>query len=118
MQNYVYDAILTGNVVIVERKGCGKTYFTQKLAVNKFFGKLKRVEWVSYINLDEEREAEIESCFSCDVDFHYPKSIEQFEVLLEVFKAHSSTAKRNNDNDNTSSFDDDFLMKVMVLEKK
>ena len=44
----------------------------QKLAVNNFFGKLKRVEWVSYTDLDEETEAEIESSFSCNVDFHYP----------------------------------------------
>ena len=82
MQIYIYDAHFTGHVLIVGRTGCGKTYFTQKLAVNKLFGKLKRVEWVSFINLDEEREAETESCFSCDVDFLYPKSIEQFEDLL------------------------------------
>ena len=58
----------------------------QKLAVNKVFGKLKRVEWVPFIDLDEEREAETEPCFSCDGDFHYPKLIEKFEDLLEVFK--------------------------------
>ena len=80
-------------------------HFTQKLAVNNFFGKLKRVKWVSYIDLDEEREAEIKSCFSCHVDFHHPKSIEQFEDLLEVFKAHSRTAKRSNNDNNASSSD-------------
>ena len=42
---------------------CGKTYFTQKLAINKFFGQLKRVESVLTIELKTEREAEIESCF-------------------------------------------------------
>ena len=109
MQNYIYNTNFSGNVLIVGRTGCGKTYFTQKLAVNKFFGKLKRVEWVSYINLDEEREAEIESCFSCDVDFHYPKLIEQFENLSEVFKARSRMAKRNDNDDETSSFDDEFF---------
>ena len=76
MQNYKYDANFTGNVLTVERAGHGKTYFTQKLAVNKIFWTLKRVEWVSYIDLDEERQAEMESCFSGDVDLHYPKSIE------------------------------------------
>ena len=109
MQNYIYDTNFSGNVLIVGRTGCRKTYFTQKPAVNKFFGKLKRVEWVSYINLDEEREAEIESCFSCDVDFHYPKLIEQFENLSEVFKARSRMAKRNDNDDETSSFDDEFF---------
>ena len=64
---------------------------------------------VWYIDLDEEREAEIESCFSCDIDFHYPKSIEQFEDLLEVFKAPLKTAKRNENDDNTSSSKNEFF---------
>ena len=68
------------------------------------------------MDLDEEREAEIESCFSWNVDF--PKSIEQFEDLLEVFKTRSWAAKKNDNDDNTSSSDNDFLMRVMVLEKK
>ena len=67
-------------------------HFTQKLAVNIFFGKLKKVEWVSYIDLDEEREAETKSCFSCDVYFHYLKLIEQFGDLLEVFRMRSGAA--------------------------
>ena len=82
MQNYVCDTNFTGKVLNVGRTGCGKTYFTQKVAINKFFGKLKRVKWVSYVDLDDEREAKVESCFTCDVDFRYPKSIEQFEDLL------------------------------------
>ena len=49
------------------------------------------------------------SCFSCDVDFHYPKLIEQFENLSEVFKARSRMAKRNDNDDDTSSFDEEFF---------
>ena len=59
-----------------------------------------------YINLDEEREAGIKSCFSCNVDFHYPKSIFINQNLLEVFNARSRTTKKNND---TSSSDDEFF---------
>ena len=70
MQNYVNVASFTGNVLIVGRTGYRNTYFTQKLAANKFFGKLKREEWVWYINLNEERKAEIEFYFCCDVSFH------------------------------------------------
>ena len=44
------------------------------------------VEWVPFIDLDEERKAKTESCFSCNADFHYPKLIEKFEDLLEVLK--------------------------------
>ena len=105
MQNYVNVASFTGNVLIVGRTGYRKTYFTRKLAVNKFFGKLKREEWVWYIHLNEERKAEIESYFCCDVSFHYPKSIEKFGDLLEVFKARSRMSKRNNNDDDTSSSD-------------
>ena len=38
-----------------------ETNFTQKLAANRFFGTLKKVKWVSYIELTGEREAETES---------------------------------------------------------
>ena len=71
----------------------GKTFFTQKLVVNHFFGTLKKVEWLSSIELSIEREAEIESCFSRDVEFHYPNRLEAFNDLLEEFKARSNTAK-------------------------
>ena len=42
---------------------------------------------------EREREAEIESCFSCDVEFYYLKGLEKFEDLPEDFKARSNTAK-------------------------
>ena len=58
-----------------------------------------------YTELKQEREAEIESCFSCDVEFHYPKGLEKFGDILEDFKARLSTAKAidiySSDNDNT-----------------
>ena len=44
MQNYVYDAKFSGNILIVGRTGSGKTYFTQKLVINKFFGQFKQIE--------------------------------------------------------------------------
>ena len=93
MLNYTYDANFFRNILIVGRNGCGKTFFTQKLAVNRFFGTLKKVEWVSSIELSTEREVEIESCFLCNVEFHYPNGIETFNDILEEFKARSNTAK-------------------------
>ena len=65
MDNEIYDEKFAGNILIVRRTACGKTFFTQKLALNNFFGKLKRTEWVSHTKLIKEREAEIESCLSC-----------------------------------------------------
>ena len=58
-------------------------------------------------------EAKIDSCFSCKTEFHYPKSIEKFDDLLEIFKAPSKAAKRkddyssSDDDGNTSSSDPD-----------
>ena len=69
MLKYTYDANFFGNVFIVGRTSSGETFFTQKLAVNNFFGTLKKVEWVSSIELSSEREAEIESYFSCAKEF-------------------------------------------------
>ena len=52
--------------------------------------------------------AEIKSCFSCDVEFHYTKGLEKFEDLLEDFKACSNTAKVIDD-DTYSSDEEDIV---------
>ena len=92
MQNSVYNGAFSGNILIVGRTACAQTYFTQKLALNNSFGELKKIKWVFYIELNSERETEIESCFSCPVEFHHPKELERFNDLLEVFKACLKTA--------------------------
>ena len=51
MQNYIYNAKFSSNILIVGRTGCGKTYFTQTRAINKSFGLLEKAEWVSSIKL-------------------------------------------------------------------
>ena len=55
IQSYVYDGKFQENVLVVGRTCCGKTYFVQKLAVNIFFGKLAKAEWVSYISLSKKK---------------------------------------------------------------
>ena len=98
MDNEIYDGKFVGNILIVGRTACGKTFFTQKLAVNNFFGKLKKTEWVSYIKLTKEREAEIESCFACPVKFHYPQDQNDLKDLLDEFKKISRLDERDNKN--------------------
>ena len=71
MENNEYNGKFNGSILIVGRTECGKVYFTQKLAISKFFGKLKKAEWLSYIILTKEMEAEIETCIQCEVEFHY-----------------------------------------------
>ena len=103
MTSYVYYGIFYGNILVVGRTGCGKTRFVQKLTVNSFFWDLVKVEWVSYVKLDKRREAEIQSCFSCELEFHYPKNKENFENLLQDFKIKSSKSGESSD---TYSADD------------
>lgn len=89
MGDYIYNGKFGWNALIVGRARFGKTSFTQKLAINNFFSDLKKVEWVSYIDLEINREVEIQSWFSCKVEFHYPKDINSFDGLLEGFKLKS-----------------------------
>ena len=93
--SYIYNGKFEGNILVVGRTGCGKTGFVQKLAVNKFFGELVKAEWVSYIKLDKQREAELQSCFDTELDFYYPSNKEQFESLLEHFKKKSETSDQD-----------------------
>ena len=86
MKNYIYNEKFSGNVLIVGRTECGKTTFMQKLALNNFFSKLKKTEWVSGIELSKMREAEIETNFSCKVDFHYPADEDELSDQLDQFK--------------------------------
>ena len=97
---YVYDGKFSGNILVVGRTGCGKTAFDQKLAINKFFCELNATEWVSFIKLDKTREAEIQSCFECELDFYYPRNKEHFEELLEYFKTKSNSSEIENNNIN------------------
>ena len=82
MQNYVYDETFSENILIVERTACEKTYFTQNIALNKFFCESKKFEWMSYIELNFEKKAAIKSCFPCLMEFHYPKELEKLNDLL------------------------------------
>ena len=80
------------------RTECGKTSFVQKLALYDFFGKLKNTKWVSGIQLNESREAEIESNFSCDISFFYPNDINELADLIEEFKLEVETEETENEN--------------------
>ena len=87
---------------MVGRTGCGKTSFVQHLAVNNIFGKLEKAEWVSQIALSERKEAQIQSCFSSQVEFHYPSTVNDLEDLIDQFKK-----SREKTVDDTDSFLDD-----------
>ena len=68
----------------------------QKLVLYNFFGKLKKTEWVSGIELSKTREAEIETNFSCKVDFHYPSDEDELSDQLDQFKLESKSKELDN----------------------
>ena len=85
-RNDICDGQFQRNILTVGKTRCGKTYFMQKLAINNFFVDTIKTEWVSSIELTPTREAEIQSSFSCHVEFHYPQALERFDDLIEDFK--------------------------------
>ena len=53
---------------------------------NNFFGDIVKAEWVSSIELTPTSKAKIQSSFSCDVELHYPRTLERFDDLIEDFQ--------------------------------
>lgn len=83
---YVYDSKFEGNILLEGRTGCGKTSFVKNFAVENIFGKLEKLEWVSQITLSEQREAQMQSCFSSQVEFHYPNGVNGLKDLVNQIK--------------------------------
>ena len=69
----IYDGQFYGNILVVGRTGCGKTTFLEKLGLNNFFGKTVKAEWISGIDIDKKRDAEIQSYFSNETEVHVAK---------------------------------------------
>ena len=95
---YIYDGKFSGNVLVLGRTDCGKTSFVQKLALYDFFGKLKTAKWVSGIHLNESREAQIESNFSCDISFYYPNDVNDLVDLIDEFKLEVESEETDDEN--------------------
>ena len=115
MENYVYDGKFSGNILIVGRTECGKTTFVQKLALNNFFGDLKKVKWISGIRLSKRREAEIESNFSYEVKFSYPIDEDELGDKLEEFKLESESENNNNNNNNVNVFGEKSIRDRLIV---
>ena len=50
----IYDGQFYGNILVVERTGCGKTAFLEKLGLNNFFVNIIKTEWISGIDIDKK----------------------------------------------------------------
>ena len=73
-----------------------KCIFFQNL--DKFFGKIVKTEWVTGKEIDEQREAEIQSCFSNNVEFHFITEPDELTSLIEKFKLRTRDIANNENN--------------------
>ena len=94
----IYDGWFRWNILAVGKTACGKTYFLQKLGLNKFFGKSVKTEWVTAIETDEQREVEIQSCFSKEVEFHLATEPDDIVSMIEKFKLRTRDITNNESN--------------------
>ena len=84
-----------GNVLVVGRTRCGKTTFLEILGVHNFFGKIIKTELISGIEIDKQREAEIQSYFSNETEVHIAKEQDELDSLTETFKLRSREESDN-----------------------
>ena len=75
-----------------------KNTFSQKLGLNTFFGKKVKTEWVTGIEIDEQREAEIQFYFSDKVEFHLATPPDELVSLLEKLKLRTRDITNNKNN--------------------
>ena len=113
MQNNIYDAHFWGNVLIVGKTGCGKTYFVLKLGLHNFFGKIVKVEWVSSVQLSSSREAEIQSYFNSKVEFHHAQDVEDLKKFIETLKLRTENLVEN-DSINKSVYSENKVMDRLI----
>ena len=111
--NKIYDEQFGGNILVVGKTGCGSTYFLQKLAVNKFFGKFIKTEWVSGIDIYKRREAEIQLCFDNEVEFH--KNIKEPDELVDLIEKFKLRTSDLIDNINDSVFGEKSSMDRLIV---
>ena len=82
----IYDGQFRGNILVLGRTDSGKTYFIQQLALNGILGNIEKTHWVSGITISDTRKAQIQSCFSNDVEFYDISSYEDLDELINYFK--------------------------------
>ena len=111
-----YDGQFRGNILVVGRTGCGKTTFLEKLGLNNFFGNIIKTEWISGIDIDKKREAEIQSYFSNETEVHIVKEPDELDSLIETFKLRSHEEIIDKNNVNNSFGKNKKLDRLIVMD--
>ena len=56
-------------------------------------GRIKEAHWLSKISLSRDREENISGWFDVQVDFKYPKNLEEFDTSLDFFQRKKTNPK-------------------------
>ena len=59
-----------------------ENYICPNLAKSKMFGRIKEAYWLSKIFLSRDREENMSGCIDIQVDFKYPKNLEEFDTAF------------------------------------
>ena len=110
---------VSGGIFVVGQTQCGKTSFVQNLGKNKIFGSVDSVDWISKIELSENRERQIRESFSyASVEFHYPNDVGEFETVLNLLKENKSDVNiENNDYDDLGVGEKDVFDRLIVMDE-
>ena len=112
----IYNGQFSGNILVVGKTGCGKTTFLEKLGINHFFGNLVKTEWLSGIDIDEERKAKIQSCFSNEIEIHIEKEPAELDSLIETHKLRTHDIVDDNDDANSLFGDNKKMDRLIVMD--
>ena len=74
---------------------------------------LKKTEWISGIDIEKQRKAEIQSYFKTESEVHVAKEL---DTLTETFKLRSREESNNNDNVNNSFGENKKLDRLLIME--
>ena len=112
----IYNEQFYGNVLVVGRTGCGETTFLGKLDLNNFFGDILKTEWISGIEIDKQREAEIQSYFSNETEVHVAKEQDEPDSLIETFKLQLHEESDENNIVNNSFGENKKLDQLIIMD--
>lgn len=78
-----------------------------------------KAEWVSYIQLNMTREAKIQSCCNCELQFHYPKNLDldnplEFKLCLKN-SSNDDTNYSNNSNNSNNSYGENIKTDLPIV---
>ena len=89
--------MFSGNILVVGQTRCGKTSLLQSLGRNKIFGSVDSVDWISKVELSENREHQIRQSFSyASAEFHYHNDVAEFDTVLNLIKDNKSDVNLEN----------------------